>query len=145
MSHTSKIDSVKITDIDAVKQAIEDLNKMGIKCSLRENATPRAYYADQKGMGIAPYVVHLQDCTYDVGLYKSDDGKYYEPRADLFAKKIKNILGVEGDTLQDHIGKLLNAYSARATMRAAIRKGYQCNRIQNDNGLTKKVIITIPD
>lgn len=143
MSHTSKISKIRITDIAALKAAVQDLNKLGIKCSLLENVKPRAFYDTQQGMGTAPYVLRLDDCAYDVGFYNDENSKVYEPRTDLFGDKVRSLIGVSGSEPQDHIGKLLNAYSAQAAIRQAISKGYQAQRVYGSDGLTEKVLITV--
>ena len=132
MSHTTSIKAIKITDIAALRSAVNELQEMhGIKCSLTENAKPRAYYADQQGMGIAPYVLVLDNARYDVGFYesgKTPNGETaYEARTDFFGGTVQQQLGVrpEGSESADQarMGKLYQAYGIHATMNALANQG----------------------
>ena len=140
MSHTARISAIKITDIAALRLAVQDLQKMGVVCSLVENDTPRAYYNNQEGMGRAPYVLKLDGAKYDIGFYNEADVKVYEPRTDFFGGSVENILGVKDGTDQGRLGKLFNLYSANAVINTAIRKGYKHSRFINPTtGLTDRV------
>jgi hypothetical protein len=142
MSHTAIISEIKITDIAALRSAILDLNKMGIRAELRENVAPRAYYENQNGMGVAPYVLHIADAQYDVGFYPDQANKEYEARTDFFGGSVEKVLGVRDGTEQGRMGKLFNAYVANATINQAIRKGYKYRRIYDkQTGLTESVVL----
>lgn len=136
MSHTTKIDSVQITDVAAIVLAVRDLNAAGVVCSLVENETPRAYYSRQAGMGKANYVLRLAQCDYDVGLYKTDSG--YEARTDLYMDKVAKVLGAkakDGERAeQAAIGKFLQAYAVNATIRQAATKGYKVSKTVKSDG-----------
>lgn len=138
MSHTTKIQAVQITDTDALTLAVRDLKAAGIKCVLQANATPRAYYKDQKGMGKAAYVLALENSRYDVGFYKAKDKEIYEARADLFGGDIAKILGAPAKDGESHeqaaLGRLFQAYAVNATMRAAVRKGYAVSKSVKADG-----------
>lgn len=135
MSHTSTIDGIVITDIEALKAAIKELKSNGINCELLENAVPRAYYQNQSGMEKAPYVVGLKDARYDVGLYPSGTGKGFEARTDLFAGSVHEVLGETGDySPKGSLAKLNKLYAVHAATRQAIKKGYTVRRINKDDG-----------
>lgn len=57
MSHTSEVSNIVFADIPALRAAVNELASRGIKCALVQNATPRAYFANQQGMGAADYVL----------------------------------------------------------------------------------------
>lgn len=145
MSHTSKINAVTIVDINALRAACRELQeKQGVKLTLAENVKPRAFYQSQEGMGVAPYVVQLQDSPYDIGLYKTDNGRGYEARCDLWGGHIAKQLGVkrsDGESVeQAALGKLFRLYAIHAAMRTAVANGHQVQRIDNENGETKLVV-----
>lgn len=139
MSHTSTIKDVVFADIDALKAAIHELRSNGISCEMLENALPRAYYQNQDGMNtVAPYVLKLTDSPYDVGFYPTEGG--LEARCDLYGGHIQKVLGVAVKAGPNEsreraaMGKLYNLYAVHATTRAAIRKGFKVNRINNTDG-----------
>lgn len=140
MSHTATVKSIKIQSITALRGAIQELAQAGIKCSLVENAVPRAYFANQQGMELAPYVVKLNDCPYDIGLYRQADGSY-EARTDFFAGHIERLLGATARTAesteQAKMGKLFQMYGVHAATEAAKKKGLMVRRVtKNDGTLT---------
>lgn len=135
MSHTSTIEGVVVTDVDALRAAVSELKSNGIKCDLLENAIPRAYYADQKGMGQAPYVVKLHDSRFDVGVYRTEDNKGYEFRTDLHAGIVGAVLGDgNGYDGKSQLAKLNRLYVAHAATRQAVRQGYKVTRVNNADG-----------
>ena len=139
MSHTSKISAITIVDIHALRAACRELKeKQGVNLSIEENVTPRAYFSDQQGMGVAPYVIKLHDCRYDVGLYQTADKRGYEARADLFAGYIAGQLGETARQGEDRdmaqMGKLFKLYAVHATMRTAVAQGHVPQRIDKSNG-----------
>lgn len=143
MSHTTTIESVTISDIYALKSAVAELKQNGINCELIENATPRAYYNNQSGLEEAPYVLKLEDCQYDVGFYKRQDGSY-EARADFWAGHVEKVLGSparEGESAdQARLGKLYQTYAVHAATRKAIEQGYSVNRVVKDDGTIQLVV-----
>ena len=146
MSHTSTIDNILFVDIHAVAAAIGELNTQVIKCSLQRNATPRAFYANQAGLGPADYVIHLADCMYDVGLYYNKEKKGYEARADLYANRIGSLLGSTqprqpGETdNQVQMGKLFQLYAIHAATRKAAQQGYTVRRVNKPDGSVRLVV-----
>ena len=146
MSHTTEIASIVFSDIEALKLTVRDLQAQGIKCTLKEKVTPRAYYATQQGMGVADYVLELQDSPYDVGLYKQEGGKGYVARTDLFDGHVAEILGSKSDGVaepaQAALGKLYQGYAVNATTRQAAKQGYKIRRSTAADG-TVKLIMTV--
>ena len=137
MSHTSSIGSVKITDLTSLQNAIDELVAKGIKMRLVRNATPRAFYANQQGMGPADMVIVLDDAPYDIGLYKTEDGAY-EARTDFWGGHVERVLGgkATNDSRRDQakLGRLFQSYGVHATMQAARRRGQQARRIDHADG-----------
>lgn len=138
MSHTTTIDAVAITDVDALKAAIKELKDNGIRCDLLENKKPRAYSANQEGMAHpADFVLHLHDSPYDVGLYKNEDNAY-EARTDLWNNHVAKILGVPagpGESKeQAALGKLFQTYAIHAATRKAVQQGYNVTRVTKEDG-----------
>jgi hypothetical protein len=143
MSHTATINAIKIQSISALRDAVSELNASGIKCSLLEKATPRAYYPNQTGMGLAPYVVQLSDCQYDIGLYEDGKGGY-EARTDFFMGYVQKHLGVEACSIESRdqakLGKLFQAYGICAATESARKQGHMVRRVANDDGSVKLVV-----
>ena len=143
MSHTCSIKGIKIQSITALASALAELTQKGIKTCLITNATPRAFYKDQKGMGVADYVIKVEDCPYDVGLYKQPDNSY-EPRTDFWAGYIEKIFGAKtADKTkyeQAKLGKLFQAYGLAAATETARKQGKTVRRVEGADGLVKLVI-----
>jgi hypothetical protein len=142
MSHTTKIKSVPIRDIAALRSAVKDLQKQGISCELVQDAKPRMYYQDQlqrhlkRGSENCDYVLKLNNARYDVGFIKEDDGTY-TPVFDDWQKSVAGQIGnpvpgahehwsgTRNDTEQTlhSIGKLLQGYTTHAMTNVATASG----------------------
>lgn len=137
MSHTSEISAVAIVDIGALEATVAELKASGIRCSLLKNVKPRAYYENQQGMGVAPFVLKLDDSRYDVGFYENGKGGYVA-RTDLFGGDIQRLLGAakgEKETAQQAaIGKLYQGYAVNAAVRQATKQGYRVQRSVKADG-----------
>lgn len=144
MSHTSAVKTISISNVEALRAAVAELNTMGVKCTLLENAKPRAFYQNQGGMEKADYVIQLSGSRYDVGLYKSEAGGY-ELRTDFWGKDVEGQLGAQasgpGKTEQAKLGKLFQAYGIHAALGEARRKGYMATRQKGKDG-AEQVVIT---
>lgn len=143
MSHTTTVKSVPIRDIAALKQAVKDLQRQGVKCELKQDAKPRMYYQDQLGRQLGKdnenceFVLELKDAPYDVGFIKQPDGTY-QPVFDDWQKKVAGQIGNPATGPVEHwsgnrdateqtgrsIGKLLQGYSKHAAINAATANGY---------------------
>lgn len=143
MSHTSVVKAIVIQSIAALNAAIAELNKSGVKCTLTPNATPRAYYSGQSGMGKADYVIGLTGSRYDIGLYKTDDG--YEARTDFWGGDVEKLLGAPAskpeNKEQARMGKLFQLYGVHAAMEQARKKGLQARRQKGADG-REQVVVT---
>ena len=144
MSHTSVIDAVKITDINALKAAVEELRKSGIDIKLVKGGTPRAFFANQTGLGPADYVLHLGGSPYDVGLYLNPESKSYEARTDLYGGYVAKVLGAKAQGKetagQASLGRLYQGYAIHAAMRQAAKQGYTVSRVNGKDGSVKLVL-----
>lgn len=143
MSHTSTIQAVKILSIGALRAAVEELNSKGTRCSLIENARPRAYFADQDGMGQAPFVLQLADAKYDIGFYADGKGGY-DARTDFWSGSVEKQLGVVACSStgkeQAKLGKLFQAYGIHAAMETARKQGYTVRRVAGKEGAEQLIV-----
>ncbi len=136
MSHTTEIKDIVFSDIDALKAAVADLNKMGVKCSLKEKATPRMYSRGQ--LPEAPYVLHLDNAAYDIGFYYDKAMGGYIAKTDFFGGTVAAQLGakISGKESQNqgYMGKLYQSYAVNAATRQAVRQGYSVRRVTKPDG-----------
>lgn len=132
MSHTTSISSVRIMSISALRAAVEELRSNGMSIQMSTNKAPRAYYSNQAGMGVAPYVIELPGASYDIGVYPAADGEGYELRTDFFGGTVEKVLGAKASckeaTDQAKLGRLYQMYAVRATEEQAANDGYQVER-----------------
>lgn len=140
MSHTTAINSIAIRSATALRAAVDYLKTQGVACSLIANAKPRAYYADQSGMGTADFVLKLDACKYDVGFYSDGKGGY-EVRTDFWAGAVEKILGstppAKRQNEQYKLGKLFQAYGMTAAEEQARKQGYMVARQHLPDGRVK--------
>jgi hypothetical protein len=134
MSHTTVINNIEVTDVNALRQAVQELKSKGVDCSLIENAIPRAFYANQAGMSDkADIVVKDNSGPYDIGFYRRGDGKGYEMRMDTYGGSIGKSFG----TSESPVGKLMQLYGVHAATRKAVQQGYSVRRKELDDGTIK--------
>ncbi len=136
MSHTTEIKDIVFSDIEALRAAVADLNKMGVKCTLKEKATPRMYSPGQ--LPEAPYVLNLTNASYDVGFYFDKAMGGYIAKTDFFGGTVAKQLGAKTSGKesqnQGYMGKLYQAYAVAAASRQAIRQGYSVRRVTKPDG-----------
>lgn len=144
MSHTTEIADIVFTDIQALTAAVNELASKGVKCALIKGGTPRAFYANQQGMGAADYVLQLQDCPYDVGFYHDAKKKGMVARTDLFAGRVAGVLGSQitgkENPAQAAMGKLYQTYAIHAATRKAVQQGMTVQRVNNADGSVRLVV-----
>lgn len=143
MSHTTAINSIEITDVDALRSAVAELKTNGVNCELLENAIPRAYYNNQ--LEQADLVLKLKNSKYDVGFYKKQDSSGYITKCDFYQGEIQRELGTtdvrEGeDPVQARLGKLYQTYAIHATTRAATQAGHMVQRQNRQDGTVQLVV-----
>jgi hypothetical protein len=144
MSHSTVVDSIVITNIRALRAAIKELTKAGVKCDLLENAVPRAYDTNQKGLEQAPFVIQLHGSRYDVGLYHNRELGGYECRADFWSGDVAKQLGSEQKNgvqqEQAWLGKLYQTYGVVAAEQQAAMQGYSTARTTKTDGTVQLVL-----
>ena len=142
MSHTTKLNTIPITDIHALEAAIKELAAQGVDISLKRNAEPRMYYpeqitkqvASQKNHGLqlhenpeeCDYVVSLPMCPYDIGLIKKQGSNEYELLYDKWAGHIRKQVGHK-DVKSDvgNVSRLVQGYAKHAAIRTATMQGHK--------------------
>lgn len=127
-----------------MRAAVQELNdRHGIKCSLVENTTPRAYFADQAGLGKAPLILRLDDCKYDIGFYPDGAGAY-EARTDFWNGHVEKVLGAPACSVaskeQAKLGKMFQAYGIHAAMQQARKQGYTVRRQAGKDGAEQLIV-----
>ncbi len=144
MSHTTEVNDIVFSDIEALKAAVNELNTRGVKCSLVKGGTPRAYYQNQQGMGAADYTLQLADSPYDIGFYRDNAKKGLVARTDLFMGHVSRLLGAQGQTgekaEQAALGKLYQTYAIHAATRKAVQQGMSVKRVNNSDGSVRLVV-----
>lgn len=144
MSHTTEIADIVFTDTAALIAAVNELATRGVRCSLVKDATPRAYYSNQQGLGPAAYVLKLEDAPYDVGFYQDAKKKGLVARTDLFAGRVAGVLGAgatgKESAAQAALGKLYQTYAIHAATRKAVQQGLTVKRLNNADGSVKLVV-----
>ncbi len=146
MSHTSEVSGIVFMDIEALRSAVNELKTKGIKCSLVANSVPRAFYPNQTGLGLAPWVLKLDDSPYDVGFYQDGKAKGYTARTDLWGGHVSRILGSTApaktgeNPTQVALGRLFQTYAVHAATRKAVQQGMTVKRIDAPDGGVRLVI-----
>lgn len=148
MSHTTSIDNIVFSDVDALKAAVNELVSKGVKCALERNSSARAFYTNQEGMsGVHPYVLRLHDCPYDVAFVQDTKKKGLVARTDLFADRVAGVLGTPkaiGESKeQAALGKLYQSYAIHAATRKAVQQGMSVKRVNAADGSVKLVVTGI--
>jgi hypothetical protein len=150
MSHISKLSSVPITDISALRSAVADLQAQGIKCKLVEGKGPRLYYDEQvEAYAKVPYTLQLQDARFDIGFEAEYDDKgilkQYSMITDFYQDSVSKQLGYNNpqpgedlNTLQ--LGKLYQAYAKHAALNSAYADGYDAVAVTDSKGLVHLTI-----
>lgn len=144
MSHTTSIKSIKISSVTALRAAVQEMADSGLPISLVENETPRAFYANQSGLGKADFVIRLGGSSrYDVGLYKQADGSY-EARTDFWGGDVEKVLGDKPtkpeNAQQAKLGRLFKTYGIHAAMEQVRRSGKTCRRAMGSDGVEKLIV-----
>lgn len=148
MSHTTTIGTVKITDIDALRAAVAELQSTGVQCELVERQKPRMYFDNQHG--VCDYVLKLPNSPYDVGFDKQKDGSY-APVTDLHGNHVGKQIGAmncaipntQSGRAQHAIGRLMQNYAKNAAMNAARRAGHSVARSFIDDQGNAQVVLNV--
>ena len=129
ISHTTTLKTVVINDIDALEETVQYLNNIGTKCSLLKNQRPRMYYENQHG--VCDYILRIDDCSYDVGFAKQEDGSYlpvFDSYANILRRKIGAPMKIAPESIEDYqvlaVSKLLDLYGVHAAKNQLEQDGY---------------------
>lgn len=134
MSHNVKITNIKITNLDAVIAAVNELNEeLGLNWTYEYNGMIRGWAGQKTKVDLAI----LTNKQYDIGFNKNKDGTYspvYEDfctyefddtiRADTFAEGIDKDVNRSGKA----IGKLLQRINVITAEAEAAQCGYSTQR-----------------
>lgn len=129
MSHNIAIRDVKITDIDALRSAISELQAEGVKVNLHDKGTFRTYSGNDNQ---SEYTIELPDSNHDVGLIKQEDGSF-SAVFDPYGGGVQKYLGanpkfVKTNDPKAYIGKLMQTYAlCKAEVESAMQ-GYTTTR-----------------
>lgn len=136
MSHNVLISDVKIKNLSALRAAVAELAKEGVKIALDETArTFRTYDGQPNKCDLA---IRMSDERGDVGLVKGQDGTYtpvYDPY--LFSKDSGIACPYtpgRGSDNRQAIGLLLQRYAVCTTEIEAAMQGHACTREQGKDG-----------
>jgi len=142
MSHNVIIDNVKIASLPALRIAIGELIKEGVRVSLDETArTFRTYHGQPNHCDIA---IKLPTEQYDVGLVKQPDGSY-APVFDSDLARNHQIAcewtpGDYKNRDRGTIGKLMQRYSACAVEYEMAMSGHTTRREAGKDGEIEVVV-----
>lgn len=132
MSHVTKLEGVVISDMNAVRAAVSELNSAGINVRLVEGpAKPRVHGYDT--VETCDFVLALPG-AYDVGLKRNAQGNY-DPILDVWQGHVGKYLGAtcplpgtaayrSQEHTQHEIGRFLQTYAKHAAMNSAMAQGY---------------------
>jgi hypothetical protein len=135
VSHNVLIKNVKITSLDALRRAINELKSEGVNVAFSEQKTFRTY-AGQPNK--CDYAILLGDQRHDVGLVKQPDGSYlpyYDPygmKHDGSDVSCKIDPGQRDERVA--IGKLLQRYSTCVAEDELALAGHAVVREKGENG-----------
>jgi hypothetical protein len=132
MSHNVLISNVKITNLDALRRAIQELSAEGINVAFLEQKTFRTYRGQSNK---CDFCVSLPDQSYDVGFQLQRDGSYIPIcDASMMPKDGSSISCAwrQGDSHQDWnriaIGKLVQRYTTCVTEDTFAMQGFPTTR-----------------
>lgn len=128
MSHVTTLKGIKFTDVQAIRQAVQELAQKGININLKENMKPRVH-----GFDAAPtceFVVCLPSCDYDVGLKLNKEGEY-EPVLDTYQNEVGSQIAGQCPVPPEYARRALHqmgqfgaAYQKQAAIIQAGNEGY---------------------
>ena len=126
ISHTTRVKAVKVTDIDALRAAVDTLaRERNVKITLEENTGARLWSTEPK----FPYVVKVKDCRFDVGFERGEDGSY-TPVFDAHGGYLAQFVGggqklakTPEEQMLSNIGGLMQAYTREVLTRTAQMQG----------------------
>jgi len=149
MSHNITVSDIKITDLDALESAVNELKAEGANISMSRNAKYRGYNTSQS-RDTMPVVINLPDAPWDLGFDKDAEGNYV-PVFDPYKGHIRNAVGFQPNEVDGtacdinspavHIGKLIQRYAACKIEREAAVQGRSVQRAGVDEHNNIRLVV----
>lgn len=150
MSHNVEIKGTKITDLDALSAAIDELAREGVHIRFDKNAKQFRTYMGQDPSCDAAIVMGTG--SHDIGLKKQADGSYgivFDPYA--FSHELRVDGGAENfqpdephgtrhwdqESATNAIGKLIQRYNVVKVERESAMVGNATQRVAGKNGVVE--------
>lgn len=135
MSHNILIKNVKITSIEALQAAVDELRREGKNITLnRDRKTFRTYPGQPDKCDMC---IELPNARFDVGLVKQPDGTYltvYDPYLAIGGTEISCSLDPRERDERHGIAMLTQRYSVIVSERELALQGHMCRREKGENG-----------
>ena len=156
MSHVTKLKSVPIRDGKALLAAVKELQKLGVKCELEQNAKPRLWSDSQaQQLGDCEYVLRLKDARFDVGFkaeYEEKNGrkvlKQYNAYTDTYGGSVAKAIGMDVSQLPKGtsyetaaMARLSQLYTKHATLNQARAMGYSARQIKQSADGSLQIVL----
>lgn len=125
MSHTTKVNSVRVHNVQALATAITELNaSTGLNITMHENTTCRLWGSSTAKCDV---VLKIPGQRFDVGFQKAPDGNGLVPIFDAHGGELYRVIGQGSEicqTREDHnlsnIAKVMQAYTQQAIYAEAL-------------------------
>lgn len=143
MSHNTVIKDVKITDLDALTTAVDQLIREGVNIAFDREATKFRTYRGQPDA--CQGAIRLPGEAFDIGLKREEDGTYV-PVFDHMLDQNRSIACAftPGERRSDRhtIGKLMQYYTAAKAEKEAALQGHMISSRTTDPQ-TGEILITV--
>ena len=136
MSHNVVVNNIKITDLVALEQAVNELKQAGSNISIAYNCRYRGYDTRQS-IDNMPVVIKLHDAPWDIGFGKDEQGNYnpvFDPYKGYVQKEVGYYAGELDSKSCDvnspsiHLGRLIQHYTACKIEREVAMQGHSVTR-----------------
>ena len=137
MSHNVLINNIKIASLPALRMAIQELTREGVKISLDEGTNTFRTYPGQSNK--CDLAIRLPNEPFDIGLVKQQDGSYAPVFDNMLAgNKTISCPWTPGDNRENRdrgsIGKLMQRYSVCAVEYEMNMAGHSVQRVPGADG-----------
>lgn len=141
MSHNTIIKEMKVTDLNALRRAVTELSREGVKIGLNESGTFRTWQGQPNKCDVT---VELPNEQFDVGFTKQKDGTYL-PVFDHMLDRNSSIAcdwrgGYHAGHNGDAIAKLIQRYGVCAAETKLANEGYATQRVINAKDKSIKLV-----
>lgn len=134
MSHNTLISNVRITSLDALQSAINELSKEGVNIGMNTTGRFRTWPGQPDKCDAT---ITLPGEQFDIGLVKQPDGAFL-PVFDhmLDNNRVVSCPVTPGERRTDRhtIGKLMQRYSVCLAEQEAARQGHMITRREGEDG-----------